>query len=71
MFSTARVLIGAAVLLVGTAQVAQAQTPATRSERPNVLLIITDDVGYGDFGPYGVTDIRTRLFHVEIAPHET
>lgn len=27
--------------------------------RPNVLLIITDDAGYADFGSYGATDIRT------------
>jgi arylsulfatase A-like enzyme len=26
---------------------------------PNVVLIITDDVGYGDFGSYGGPDIRT------------
>src|SRR5262245_19934782 len=29
------------------------------ARRPNVLLIITDDVGYGDFGSYGAPDIRT------------
>lgn len=35
---------------------AQPPAPATR---PNVLLIITDDVGYGDIGSYGAPDIRT------------
>ena len=28
-------------------------------DRPNVVLIITDDVGYGDIGSYGAPDIRT------------
>ena len=34
-----------------------AQARATRP--PNVVLIITDDVGYGDIGSFGAPDVRT------------
>jgi arylsulfatase A-like enzyme len=30
-----------------------------RSQHPNVVLIITDDVGYGDLGSYGAPDVKT------------
>src|SRR5688500_12185019 len=36
-----------------TAQVNTVQT------RPNVVLIVMDDVGYGDYGAYGAPDIKT------------
>src|SRR5262245_44603120 len=47
-------LIGAATLmslsLSGSAS-AQAQPPA--QQKPNIIMIISDDTGYGDLGPYG------------------
>ena len=36
-----------------------AQTAPVRQDRPNVVLIITDDAGYGDIGSYGAPDIKT------------
>ena len=45
------------LLLVVAAPPARAQVAAP--SRPNVILILTDDVGYGDIGSYGARDIRT------------
>jgi len=43
--------------LCGLALVAAHAQPA--EPKPNIVLIITDDVGYGDLGSYGAPDIRT------------
>jgi arylsulfatase A-like enzyme len=43
--------------ICGCAHSAADAQPA--AARPNVVLIITDDVGYGDLGSYGAPDIRT------------
>jgi arylsulfatase A-like enzyme len=38
---------------------AGAQRTGDATSKPNVVLIVTDDIGYGDFGAYGARDIRT------------
>jgi arylsulfatase A len=46
------VIVAAGVLLCS--QVAAAQTT-----RPNIIMIVMDDVGYGDIGSYGAPDVKT------------
>jgi hypothetical protein len=38
---------------------ATAQSDARGNAKPSVLLILMDDLGYGDIGSYGVKDART------------
>jgi arylsulfatase A-like enzyme len=59
-----RLIAGAAFACVAAPNVftaLRAQRPGGggASARPNVVLIITDDMGYADIGPYGARDIRT------------
>ena len=46
-------------LAIGCASPAVGLAQSARETQPNVVLIITDDLGWADLGSYGATDIRT------------
>ena len=46
-------------LAVGCLASTLGEAQPARQDRPNVVLIITDDMGWGDLSSYGATDIRT------------
>lgn len=44
-------------ILIGI--VSSGRTACADAPRPNFLVILTDDQGYGDVSAYGATDVRT------------
>jgi arylsulfatase len=47
------------ILIAAAAFVVPSEAPALGAEeRPNVVLILADNVGYGDLGPYGGGELR-------------
>ena len=49
---TRRTLIGATAL-ASAAMTVPALAQAPQQQKPNIVLIVSDDTGYGDLGPYG------------------
>lgn len=58
VFSPLNILIAIGLLVLAGEKPAQRPTPSGRN-RPNVLFILADDLGYGDLGYYGHRRIRT------------
>ena len=54
-----RVLVAALALLIVSGVLTQAASAADKSPRPNVLVIMADDLGYGDLSCYGTTSLET------------
>jgi arylsulfatase A-like enzyme len=52
-------LCGVFVIIAAATPALQQPSPPAAASRPNVILIMTDDMGYGELRSYGGTDIRT------------
>ena len=52
-------LLAAAVTVWMIAAPARAAQPARQANRPNILIILADDLGYADIGVHGCKDIPT------------
>ena len=55
-----RILIAAVLILPMVGKTAEAEPPLRQAQdRPNIVFILADDLGYGDIGAYGSKDIQT------------
>lgn len=53
------IFLGVGTTLLAGCSCCKAKKPRTDMDRPNVILLLADDVGYGDLSPYGEPTIYT------------
>jgi len=53
------VAIGVCASSLPVTEAEPASAPAGAGAKPNIVFILADDIGYGDFGCYGATKVRT------------
>lgn len=57
-----RWLVFSVSILVSMAGTILAESESRPQQRPNIIYIMLDDAGYGDFGAFGSSDIQTPTF---------
>lgn len=56
------ILLFAAATFLGGCQTKSAKSESVANEKPNVVIVYLDDLGYGDVGAYGATELKTPNF---------
>ncbi len=59
MANKIRIILFGVLVLLASANLQATASPKQIKAKPNVIIILADDVGYGDIGAYGATKVKT------------